>query len=197
MLAVSLEGFETYQREQAWTWEHMALLRARAVYGSAAGRAALEAAIAAVLRRPRDPAKTVADAVRMRSEIARHKPPAGPFDIKKGPGGLIDLEFAVHVLQLTTGIGLDPRIENALADLHAAGLVGAEIDPALRLLTRMLVMFRLVAPEAHAPPEATRPLVARACGLPDWDSLLAAQDHARQSISQLWARVAAMAEGSA
>jgi len=61
----------------------------------------------------------------------------------------------------------------------------------------MLVMLRLVAPDAEEPPEATRPLVARACGLADWDSLLAAQAEARQSISDLWARVAAMAEGSA
>jgi glutamate-ammonia-ligase adenylyltransferase len=197
MLAVSLEGFEAYQRDQAWTWEHMALLRARPVFGSPEGRAGLQAAIDTTLRQPRHRAKTVAGAVRMRREIAQHKPPSGPFDIKKGPGGLIDLEFAVHTLQLTTGIGLHPRLEHAIADLAAAGLVGAEIDPALRLLTRMLVMFRLVAPDAEEPPEATRPLVARACGLTDWDSLLAAQAEARQSISNLWARVAAMAEGSA
>ena len=197
MLAVSLEGFEAYQRDQAWTWEHMALLRARPVFGSEDGRAALHAAIDTTLRQPRDLAKTIADAVRMRRDIAQHKPPSGPFDIKKGPGGLIDLEFAVHSLQLTTGLGLHPRLEHAIADLAAEGLVGAEIDPALRLLTRMLVMFRLVAPDAEEPPEATRPLVARACGLADWDSLLAAQAEARQSISTLWARVAALAEGSA
>jgi glutamate-ammonia-ligase adenylyltransferase len=60
----------------------------------------------------------------------------------------------------------------------------------------MLVMFRLVSPSAGEPPEATRPLVARACGLADWDSLLAAQAEARQSIAALWARVAAEAQGS-
>jgi glutamate-ammonia-ligase adenylyltransferase len=197
MLAVSLEGFEKYQSEQAWTWEHMALLRARPLFGSDEGRARLQAVIDATLRRPRDRARTVADAARMRREIAQHKPPSGPFDIKKGAGGLIDLEFAVQTLQLTTGIGLHPHLEDALVELVAADLVGEDIDPALRLLTRMLVMFRLVAPRAEEPPEATRPLVARACGLADWDSLLAAQAEARQSISNLWARVAAMAEGSA
>jgi glutamate-ammonia-ligase adenylyltransferase len=196
MLAVSIEGFETYQRERAWTWEHMALLRARPVFGSEQGRRAVQAVIGAVLRRPRDPAKVVADAVGMREEMARHKPPAGPFDIKKGPGGLIDLEFAVQALQLSRAIGLRPRLEDALAQLQAAGLVPAEIDPALRLLTRMLVMFRLVSPSAGEPPEATRPLVARACGLADWDSLLAAQAEARQRIATLWAQVAAEAQGS-
>jgi glutamate-ammonia-ligase adenylyltransferase len=196
MLAVSLEGFDKYQREQAWTWEHMALLRARPLFGSEAGKAALRQAIDSVLRQPRDPVRTVADAVRMRGEMARHRPPTGPFDIKKGPGGLIDLEFAVQTLQLTRRVGLHPHLEDALTELQAAGLVSAQIDPALRLLTRMLVMFRLVSPRAAEPPAATRPLVARACGLADWDSLLAAQAEARQRIAELWARVAAEAQGS-
>ena len=189
MLAISVESFERYQGEQAWTWEHMALLRARPVYGSAGARAALRESIHAVLRRPRDPAKTIADAVAMRAEIAAHKPPLGPLDVKLGPGGLVDLEFAVHMLQLRHGIGLDPHLEYALAELAAAGLVSDEIDPALRLLSRMLVIFRLVAPESEAPPPATRPLVAKACGQSDWDALLAAEDEARQRVSALWREV--------
>jgi glutamate-ammonia-ligase adenylyltransferase len=193
MLAVSLEGFEAYQREQAWTWEHMALLRARPLYGSADGRDALEAVVDAVLRRPRNRARTIADAVRMRSDLARHKPPSGPFDIKKGPGGLIDLEFAVQTLQLTTGIGLHPHLEDALAELAAAGLVGADIDPALRLLTRMLVMFRLVAPDGGEPPDATRPVVAAACGHRDWASLLDAHEEARGRVAALWREVSSEA----
>ena len=191
MLAVSLESFEAYQREQAWTWEHMALLRARPVYGSAAGREALQRILDETLRRPRDPARITADAVRMRREIAAHKPANGPFDIKHGAGGLIDLEFAVHLLQLHHLIGLHPRLEVALAELHEAGFVSAEVDPALRLLTRMLVVLRLASPNSDEPPAATRPLVARACGLADWDELLAAHEQARQSISTLWRTVIA------
>ena len=189
MLAVSLESFETYQREQAWTWEHMALLRARPMFGSAAGKAALQQVIDETLRLPRDPARVTADAVRMRADIAAHKPPRGPFDIKHGPGGLIDLEFAVQTLQLRHRVGLHPRLELALAELAEEGLVSSDVDPALRLLTRMLVMFRLVSPSTVEPPPATRPLVARACGLGDWDELLAAHERARQSISALWQQV--------
>jgi glutamate-ammonia-ligase adenylyltransferase len=167
----------------------MALLRARPLYGSEAGRAALQAVIGETLRRPRDPAAVTADAVRMRQDIARHKPPSGPFDIKRGAGGLIDLEFAVHTLQLRTGIGLHPHLEVAIADLLEAGLVPADTDPDLRLLTRMLVMFRLVSPTSAEPPEATRPLVARACGLPDWAALLEAHSRARQRVADLWSAV--------
>ncbi|MBV8685351.1 MAG: bifunctional [glutamate--ammonia ligase]-adenylyl-L-tyrosine phosphorylase/[glutamate--ammonia-ligase] adenylyltransferase [Alphaproteobacteria bacterium] len=194
MLAVSVEGFDRYQREQAWTWEHMALLRARPLYGSAAGRAALQRVIDGALRQPRDPDRLVADAVRMRRDIARHKPPLGPFDIKRGPGGLIDLEFAVHTLQLRHGLGLYPHLEVAIAALLEAGLVPEDTDPDLRLLTRMLVMFRLVSPSSAEPPEATRPLVAAACGLADWDALLDAQARARQRIAGLWARVSGQEE---
>lgn len=194
MLAVSVESFAQYQRERAWTWEHMALLRARPIHGSDAGRAALARIVRETLSRPRDGAALVADAVRMRRDIAIHKPPGGPFDIKKGPGGLIDLEFAVHTLQLGTGIGLDPHLEAAIAALAAAGLVPAETDTALRLLTRMLVMFRLVAPLSEEPAAATRPLVAAACGYPDWESLLAAHDAARQRVSEIWRRVAETGE---
>jgi [glutamine synthetase] adenylyltransferase / [glutamine synthetase]-adenylyl-L-tyrosine phosphorylase len=189
MLSVSLEGFERYQREQAWTWEHMALLRARPVYGSKAGRAALGTIILDTLRRSRDPAQLTADAVRMRGDIARHKPPSGPFDIKRGSGGLIDLEFAVHTLQLRHGIGINPHLEVAIAELLEAKLVPADTDPNLRLLTRMLVMFRLVSPTSAEPPEATRPLVAQACGMADWDALLEAHARARQRVAELWARV--------
>lgn len=190
MLAVSLEAFAAYQRDQAWSWEHMALTRARPVYGSAAARAELKTVVDATLTQKRDCARLIADAVAMRRDMAAHKPPRGPFDIKLGEGGLVDLEFAVHTLQLCHHIGLDPHLEIALAALHEAGLVSAEIDPALRLLTRILVMFRLVSPGSSEPPEATRPLVAQACGYPDWNALLAAHDAARQRIKALWRDVA-------
>ena len=49
-------------------------------------------------------------AVKMRSDMARHKPPRGPLDVKLGPGGLVDLEFAVHVLQLTKHVGIATRL---------------------------------------------------------------------------------------
>ena len=189
LLAISVESFAAYQARQAWTFEHMALTRARPVYGSAAGRAALRESVEAVLGRPREPDKLVADALAMRREMQTHKPAGGPFDIKLGPGGLVDLEFAVHVLQLRHRIGLHPHLEVALADLNAAGLVGADIDPALRLLTRILVILRLVSPSSAVPVEASRPLVARACGFSAWEALIEAHDAARATVLALWQQV--------
>ena len=189
MLAVSLQGFLDYQRNEAWTWEHMALCRARPIYGTASAKARLTEAIASILSTKREVQKTRADAAKMRADMAKHKAPSGPLDIKLGEGGLVDLEFAVHTQQLTTGEGLDPGLEFAIAKLAEKGLLDASYDHDLRLLSRMLVVMRLVAPESNEAPEKSRGLVASLCGYESWDSLLAAHDEARQRIAQLWTAV--------
>ena len=189
MLAVSFEAFESYQRHEAWTWEHMALCRARPLTGSVEARAKARELICDILQTPADPGRIRADAVAMREEIARHKPPAGPLDIKLGPGGLVDLEFAVHTLQLTHRIGLDPRLEVALEALVEAGLIDDGTDPDLRLLSRMLVVLRLVGSKGMEPAEQSQALVATLCGYEDWPSLLAAVGAARQRSSARWAVV--------
>ena len=186
MLAVSLDSFERYQRNEAWTWEHMALCRARPVFGSAEARERAAAIVEDILRLPRDRSKVIADAVKMRGDMERHKPAQGPLDVKLGSGGLVDLEFATHVLQLTTHVGLNPRLEVALDALAAESLVPANIVEALRLLSRMLVMMRLVAPGDVKPTPDTWQLVARACGADSWDELLAEHAAARHSIAALW-----------
>ncbi len=189
MLAVSLDAFGSYQRNEAWTWEHMALARARPVFGSEQARRQASEVIAEVLNQPCDPAKIIADAVKMRDEIASHKPPSGPLDVKLGPGGLVDLEFAVHVLQLTTKMGLEPRLETAVETLAGAGLVDTSVVSAQRLLSEMLITIRLIAPETTRPTEESCELMAHACGSDGWDELLARHDEARQSVSALWTRV--------
>ncbi|MGI8611567.1 MAG: bifunctional [glutamine synthetase] adenylyltransferase/[glutamine synthetase]-adenylyl-L-tyrosine phosphorylase [Sphingomicrobium sp.] len=186
MLTVPLDGFADYQRDEAWTWEHMALCRARPVFGSDSARDEVAALIDEILRRPRDERQVATDAAEMRTEIERHKPPAGRFDVKLGEGGLVDLEFAVHVLQLTHHVGFNPRLEEAVRQLADSGLIDASIVEAQHLLTRMLVMLRLVAPDGSDPIPETWELVAAACGVADANQLLAQHDAARQSIAALW-----------
>lgn len=188
-LVVTLDSFERYQREEAWTWEHMALLRARPVYGSDKARVEVERVIAELLAAVRDRAKLAADAADMRSKIAAHKPATGALDIKGGPGGLVDLEFAMQVTQLASGQCHDPNIAAALACLKAAGLAPDGVCQAHGLLARMLVMLRLTAPEGEPPTAAARQLVASQCGEPGWPQLLAAHDAARQEIADWWASI--------
>jgi len=186
MLVVSLEAFEQYQREEAWTWEHMAMCRARPVFGSRAVRERASTIIRDILCLKRDSAKVATDAIKMRTEMERHKPARSALDVKLGRGGLVDLEFAVHVLQLTRHVGLDPRLEAALEQLAADDLVLENILSAQKLLTRMLVMLRLVAPGDVKPTGETWQLVAEACGAANWDELLAQHDAARQCVAALW-----------
>jgi len=200
LIAVSLESFFDYQRDQAWTWEHMALCRARPVYGSPEARRAVAAGIDAELGRGRDAARIDAarinaarinaDVQAMRADMARHKPPLGPLDAKLLPGGLVDLEFIVHAAQLTSGAGLSPDLGIAIGQLARAGAVpttlAANLADAHALLTRMLVMLRLVAPDGEVPPAPSRAVIARGCGLAGWEELLAAFADARQSVETAW-----------
>ncbi len=188
-LVVTLDSFERYQREEAWTWEHMALLRARPVYGSDGAKEAVQRIFDDLLAPPREAAKLARDAAEMRDKISAHKPPRGPLDIKGGPGGLVDLEFAMQVTQLASGQCHDPNIGSALACLKASGLAPAEVCQAHALLARMLVMLRLTAPDGEPATPAARQLVASACGEPGWPQLLAAHDAARQEIANWWASI--------
>ncbi len=174
-LVVSLESFARYQHENAWTWEHMALTRARPVYGSPFARQAARAVIDDVIAKPRDRLALRRAVVEMRGEIAAHKPPLGAFDIKLGAGGLVDYEFALQFHQLAGDLPFNASWP-ALADPHA-------------LLTRLLVTMRLVSPSMDAPPAVTRPIVARACAATDWDELLDRLSRARQEVGAAWADV--------
>jgi glutamate-ammonia-ligase adenylyltransferase len=189
-LSVSLDRFARYQRESAWTWEHMALTRARPVFGSASARAEVQAVIDAVLCGERPERNIVADALTMRADMAKHKPPAGPLDAKLLPGGLVDLEFAVHIRQLTCRAGIASNLGHAIAMLVAAGRAPSALGQAEALLTRLLVTLRLVAPNAAIPPQPTRRLIARALGMDDWDGVVASFAATRQEVSDFLARVA-------
>jgi len=97
-LMTGMDSFERYQREEAWTWEHQALLRARAVAGDARLRAAFESARRRVLcdavKRDRLRADVSEMRLRMRRELSKAGP--GQFDIKQGAGGIADIEFLVQ-----------------------------------------------------------------------------------------------------
>ncbi len=186
-IAVSLDSFERYQREAAWTWEHMALARSRVLYGPAEGRAELERIVQGVLTMPRDPDKLRADVLEMRGTMARHKPGKGPLDVKLARGGLVDIEFVTHYLQLRDHLALVPAIPVALAELVKAGRLPAGIQAAHGVLGRFLIAARLLAPDAEAPPPAACQVLAKACQCGDWQAMLAALGESRGTVAQAWA----------
>jgi glutamate-ammonia-ligase adenylyltransferase len=101
LLVSNLDGFRSYQREHAWTWEHQALTRARFVAGDPTLGGAFETEREAILRLPREAERLKADVIDMRRRIyAGHPNPGSHFDLKHDPGGMIDVEFAVQYLVL-------------------------------------------------------------------------------------------------
>ncbi|EHH13846.1 bifunctional [glutamine synthetase] adenylyltransferase/[glutamine synthetase]-adenylyl-L-tyrosine phosphorylase [Mesorhizobium amorphae] len=148
-VATHIDAFKKYQRQDAWTWEHMALARARAIGGDAALCAEVEAEVAAVLALPRDASKVMAEASEMRALIEKEKPPRDLWDIKLIPGGLIDLEFLAQVAVITGHVEAGSRV-TATADILARlapDFVGAdirqELSDAYRLYLALTQMIRL------------------------------------------------------
>ncbi len=194
-LAVSVDAFAKYQKESAWTWEHMALTRARVLVGSPNARDEVGAIIDTVLRKPRDPAELREAVLTMRGEMALHKTARGPLDVKLLRGGLVDIEFLVHFLQLrhahdlgdAAGLALDPDLMAAITALAKPGLISDDIAPAYGLLTDMLVAGRLLAPDGMAPPPAAARALARSCDRISYAELIRDLDAARKVVAQSWA----------
>ncbi len=151
-LSVSLEAFRRYDEEgAAWTWEHLALTRARAVAGTEAMKQRIDEEIRTVLVRPRDREKLLTDVASMRARMAAERPGGFIWDVKNLRGGLIDVEFIAQYLQLAHAHDLpdvlSPNTRDALTRLHRAGLLtaadsGALLD-ALGLWQALQGMLRL------------------------------------------------------
>ena len=173
-LANSLEGFETYHAQSAWTWEHMALTRARVIHGPPGLVDRLAGIIKTTLCRPRDPDALVRDVADMRDRIARHAPARSAWDFKHLPGGLFDIDFVAQYLALRHAAArpdlLDPHPAEMLRRTAAAGLIAHDDGDRLRatrtLLSDVQSLLRLTLDgdeaefdEAKAP-EGQRRLIA-------------------------------------
>jgi glutamate-ammonia-ligase adenylyltransferase len=98
LLVSTLAAFSEYQRHQAWTWEHQALVRARMVAGDAAVGAVFDGLRREVLGRERELAalREEVRVMRERMRASLSKAQAGQFDLKQDPGGIADIEFMVQ-----------------------------------------------------------------------------------------------------
>ncbi len=102
MLVISLNAFEKYQFESAWTWEHQALVRARAITGQPELMAQFTELRSRVLGQPRDLAKLRREVVEMREKMRaqlgsnKKQKADGLFNLKQDSGGIVDIEFMVQ-----------------------------------------------------------------------------------------------------
>ena len=150
-LANSLEGFEAYHAQSAWTWEHMALSRARVIHGPPGLVDRLTDIVKSTLCRPRDPVALLRDVADMRDRIAHHAPPKSPWDFKHLPGGLFDIDFVAQYLALLHAAErpdlLDPHPAEMLRRAASAGFIDPADAECLRatrtLLTDIQSLLRL------------------------------------------------------
>jgi glutamate-ammonia-ligase adenylyltransferase len=130
-IAMHVDGFEAYERDSAWTWEHMALTRTRVVLAPPALRERLAAFVGSIVSRPRDPDKLRAEVIAMRQRIWRERGTDDSWNVKHVRGGLIDLEFLCQYLILANanaapGI-VDASTSTALRRMGPAGILDPEI----------------------------------------------------------------------
>ena len=185
--ASRLDGYMRYYEESAWTWEHMALTRARTIAGSPALMRRLDGFIRETLTRPRDPDKLVLDVADMRARVAREFRGTSRWDIKHRRGGLVDAEFIAQYLQLLHAARhpemLSTNAVAALDKLSAAGLLDAEVAgdivSALQLWHRIQTVMRVTTStnlDEDTSPEGPRSAVVHAAGVDSFQALTARMD---------------------
>ncbi|MEZ5894335.1 MAG: bifunctional [glutamine synthetase] adenylyltransferase/[glutamine synthetase]-adenylyl-L-tyrosine phosphorylase [Parvularculaceae bacterium] len=182
--AVRFPAFEQYYREEAWTWEAMALVKARVIGPDSALAEKVKTELGAILTRPRERARLARDAASMRVRLDGAKPGAGPWDVKNIIGGLTDIAFICQFLALATGARIGPApaqpvralqwFENhgELSHEDAAALTDAQ-----RLYEAVLQVGRAATGGAFAPDKAGEALRARMASVCGKDGIAAAEEH--------------------
>jgi glutamate-ammonia-ligase adenylyltransferase len=199
-VATKIDSFRDYQENEAWTWEHMALTRARVVSAEPGFRAQAEAVIRAVLGRPRDARVIAADAAEMRRAIAQEKGEDDRWDLKYAAGGLVDVEFVAQYLQLVHAARhpdiLDPSTVRCLEKASRLGLLAAEdaeaLRPAAQLYQDLNQILRLCLSGPFDPKKAGEGLLrllARAAGVPDFQTLDAYLTETQEAVRASFVRI--------
>ncbi|OAF11059.1 bifunctional [glutamine synthetase] adenylyltransferase/[glutamine synthetase]-adenylyl-L-tyrosine phosphorylase [Bradyrhizobium neotropicale] len=181
-VASSIASFADYQASEAWTWEHMALTRARVVSGSPEFRERIERVIREVLARRRDVAIIASDVADMRRAIAQEKGETDYWDLKYAAGGMVDIDFIAQYLQLVHAHAkpeiLDVSTMQVLDNAAKLGVLAqseAEIlRAAARLYHDLTQILRLCVSDRFKPETAgvdLQRVMARAGDAPDFSSL--------------------------
>ena len=180
-VAVQFSRVEPYYTDEAWTWEMMALTRARPVAGDEALCARLGETVERLLMRERSADKTFADAADMRRRLEEAKPARSVWDMKARAGGIQDIEFIAQTLQLVHAqvLGTIKQASAvALAGLGHAGLVTCDearfLIETLKLQLGILQLLRATHGSGFSPAEASQASqlsIARAAGHKDLAAL--------------------------
>jgi [glutamine synthetase] adenylyltransferase / [glutamine synthetase]-adenylyl-L-tyrosine phosphorylase len=192
-LATQFSAFQRYQQDDAETWEHMALARARVIAGDASLAADVERTVRETLTRKRDAAKVAREVRSMRALIAREKGDKDAWDLKLVSGGLMDIEFIAQYLTLAFAHArleiLDVSTRKVIGKAGAAGLLDADrvetLIDAHRLYTDATQLMRLAVAGQFDPAKAATGVkrrIAAATGFPDFEAFVAALGESRNLV---------------
>jgi glutamate-ammonia-ligase adenylyltransferase len=195
-VATSVQSFISYQETEAWTWEHLALTRARVLAGDAGLATQIEAFRCRLLPSKGQGATVRADVAAMRARLQAAKPAVGPWDAKNGPGRIMDIELAAQTVALMTGSparDVSSQIARSVATPAGTASVLPESDAqalgsAYSLLWRLHAAARLLTPETLDPAalgQGALAFVLRETGQPDADALAATLDVTTRIASQV------------
>ena len=204
-LVTKRAAFESYQNNNAWTWEHMALTRGRILAGDVGLAQKVQEIVVSVLAQARDGAALVKDVTEMRARLRQHQPQRGPFDIRRGDGGLVDIEFIAQSLQLAHAADIPSLIGardivTLLDDLVDSGCLAASScqplkDAALAFLALRQIASLSLEDNETDPAPATRALLLEALNEPDMarlrDSLEAHRTHVTAAFKDVMNGLAA------
>ena len=199
-LATSLRSFEDYQANEAWTWEHMALTRARILAASPAFTTKIEKIIRKVLCRARSQSDIAGDVREMRQAIATERGEDERWNIKDAAGGLLDIEFIAQYLQLIHAADrpeiLDTNTVRVLEKATRLGLLSVEdagvLRPAVRLYQDLTQILRLCLSGPFDPRKAGAGLVrllTRAADVPDLAALEAHLTDTQTAVRETFERI--------
>ena len=168
-IAVRFSALQKYYAGEAWTWELMALTRARVIAGDEGLAIALRDEIRDILTRRRERAKTLSDAAAMRAKMREARPDPAFWDMKNAAGGLVDVEFAVQALQLINAADepsvLETGLLEGIAALHNTGVLASQPAGALaeagRLHLRARQVLAAVGEGASSPETGSEPVRRR------------------------------------
>ena len=180
--AVSLESFTRYHATESWTWEHLALTRARVIAGPRELGGKVERVVRATLTRPIPWAQLSADASAMRRKVADNIPAKSAWDLKYARGGLMDIEFTAQTLQLRYAPA-NPEVlkQGTLAAFSALARAGflSEADASVlscagQLQLALTQVLRIALDGPLDPETATsglKLLLTRAAGVAEFEAL--------------------------
>lgn len=184
LLVCTFSGFEKYQEQSAWTWEHQALVRARAICGSQNLQKKFAQLRAQILTKQRDLPTLAKDVKEMRQKMRdqlgtnKKQQSDGQFHLKQDAGGIVDIEFMVQYAVL------------AWSHTHPELI---EYTDNIRILERLAATGQMSTQEVHQLIEAYKALrsIGHRLALQDQPSIVAAEDveQERQTVTHVWGRL--------